>query len=149
MFDVYRSLLKYYERLSPRTAGKMLDSISSTLIAELESTTRDLENDTLDSLGMHKQGLEQLCFLLNWFVSSAEKNQGKIGGGVVEKPKRGKGAAKKKATRGEEWKWDDQIMSTLGVVNKVLKLKTGRLWTTTAERDAFIKSVFPLFCARN
>lgn len=135
VFDVYRSLLKHFERLSGRVSNKMLDSILSTLQAELEATARDIESDTLDSLPIHKQALEQLVFLLNWFVQAAEKSSGKSA--VVEKPKRGKAAKKK--TQSDEWRWADQVIPTLNVSNKALKLKTHRLWTTTPERDAFIK----------
>lgn len=115
----------------------MLDSICSTLQSELEATSRDIENDSLDSLPIHKQALEQLVFLLNWFTVAAEKSAGKSVN--VEKPKRGK-TTKKKAQAGE-WIWQDQITSVLNTSNKALKLKTHRLWTTTAERDAFIKYV--------
>jgi condensin complex subunit 1 len=135
VLDVYRSFLKHFERLSGPVSSKMIDSICSTLQTELDTTSRDIEVDALDSLPAHKQSLEQLVFLLNWFVMAAEKSASKSV--TVEKPKRGK--ATKKKTQSDEWKWEDQVLPTLNVINKVLKLKTHRLWTTTPERDAFIK----------
>jgi condensin complex subunit 1 len=86
VFDVYRSLLKHFDKLSGSVPSKMLDSIASALLTELDATSRDLEADNLDSLPTHKQALEQLVFLLNWFVVSAERTASKTVG--VEKPKR-------------------------------------------------------------
>ncbi|GLB42214.1 putative regulatory subunit of the condensin complex, a complex required for conversion of interphase chromatin into mitotic-like condense chromosomes [Lyophyllum shimeji] len=87
VFDVYRSLLKHSNALPGSLMSKLLDSISSGLQAELEATTRDVEQGDQQGYMSHKLPLELFGFLLHC---------------------------------------------------KVLRLQTQRIWTTTAEREAFI-----------
>ena len=100
------------------------------------------------------------AFLLQWFVTVAEKvkatedgdapppaaaTKGRRGRGGKAGTGRGagRGAASKK---NESWTWQDQIPATLGLIVKVLRLQTQRIWTTTAERDDFLKCV-SIFCS--
>lgn len=59
------------------------------------------------------------------------------------KARRGRGAkaTASRAIASKGWTWESQIPGTLAVLSKVLRLKTRRIWTTTAERDTFIKWV--------
>lgn len=146
VFDAYRSLLKHAEHLQGTTMSKLLDSISSAFLAQVESTQRDLEEDDQQTYASHKTTLEMYAFLLQWFVSAAEKVKAT---GEEEAPppptrgRRGRGGkaatSRSTARRAEHWTWQDQIPGALMLISKVLRLKTQRLWTTTPERDTFIK----------
>ena len=150
IFDVYRSLLKHVESLSGAIMSKILDSISSGLATELEVTTRDIDNGDQQSYMAHKHPLELYAFLLHWFVSSAEKVKPPDGedAPAAAKARRGRGgkagggraAGRTAANRRKEiFTWIDQIPATLALISKVLRLQTQRIWTTTPERDAFVK----------
>jgi len=104
----------------------------------------------------HKAPLEMYAFLLQWFVTAVEKvkagaEQEVAAAPAPTKSRRGRGG---KATSGrsaagrsggtnqnETWSWIDQIPAMLALISKVLRLKTQRIWTTTAERDNFITCV--------
>ncbi|KAJ7178708.1 non-SMC mitotic condensation complex subunit 1-domain-containing protein [Mycena crocata] len=148
VFDIYRSLLKYSDAVPGATMSKLLDSLSSGLQAELDATIRDLE-DAPQVYLTHKVPLEMYAFLLQWFVSAAEKvkqTDGDTPGTPAPKARKargGKTAAAGRTARGAnskktEWTWSDQIPATLNLISKVLRLSTQRIWTTTAEKDTFI-----------
>ncbi|KAJ6577303.1 non-SMC mitotic condensation complex subunit 1-domain-containing protein [Mycena capillaripes] len=148
VFDVYRSLLKYSDAVPGPTMSKLLDSLASGLQAELDATIRDLEDAPQVYLA-HKVPLEMYAFLLQWFVSAAEKVKQTDGDGPAtpapkaRKPRGGKAAAtgrsgRTAASKKAEWTWIDQIPATLNLISKVLRLSTQRIWTTTAEKDTFI-----------
>ncbi|KAF8623362.1 hypothetical protein AX17_007440 [Amanita inopinata Kibby_2008] len=152
VLDVYRSLLKHADTISGAAMSKMLDSISSGLLAELEATTRDIESGDQQAYMLHKLPLELFAFLLHWFVSAAEKvkqSEEEDGPAVaaVAKSRRGRGGKAGAGRAGgraaasrrrEAFTWIDQIPATLGLISKVLRLQTQRIWTTTAERDTFV-----------
>ena len=149
-FDAFRSLLKYADSLQGSTMNKMLDSITSGLLAEYEAASRDIDSGDSEAITSHRTSLEMYAFLLQWFVSAAEKvktvNDDET---RVEAPPRsrrgrgGKAAAGSRAAskKDNSWTWMDQIPNTLAVISKVLKLRTLRIWTVTPERDVFIKYV--------
>ncbi|KAF8591370.1 hypothetical protein K439DRAFT_1327448 [Ramaria rubella] len=152
VFDIYRSLLKGVNVLQSTTMSKLLDSITSGLVAEVDSTQRTLDSPDVDptALTEHKRPLEHYSFLLQWFVLAADKAAQAHGpASPVSKAKRtgkgGKITSKKKAAaatdHGGAWVWEDHIPATLALISKVLRLKTHRIWTTSAERDAFINCV--------
>jgi condensin complex subunit 1 len=135
--------------------SKVLDSISSGLFAQVDATLRDVEHEDQQTFMTHKAPLEMYAFLLQWFVIAVEKvkssNEETPAAPPPAKSRRGKGG---KATTGrtatarggaskqsETWSWIDQIPNTLALISKVLRLKTQRIWTTTAERDNFITCV--------
>lgn len=146
VFDSYRSLLKYSESLQGSTMTKLLDSVSSAFQAELDATLRD-EEDENQAYMVHKLPLEMYAFLLQWFVAAADKV--KSAGEDEDAPpppatrgRRGRGrggkAAASRAKKMEAWSWKDHIPNILGLLCRVLRLKSQRIWTTTAERDTFI-----------
>jgi len=54
--------------------------------------------------------------------------------------KKGTKSGKHRGVDSDDWAWTDHIPHTLSMINRVLRdLPTHRLYTTTAERDAFIK----------
>lgn len=155
VFDVYRSLLKHSDIVPGLIMTKLLDSLSSGMQSELEATLRDIDTGDQETYMVHKTPLEMYAFLMLWFVSAVEKvkvNAEDDGPPpTAAKPKRGRGgkaagagravsktAANKKAN--ESFTWEDQIPTTLALIAKVLRhLQTQRIWTTTAERDTFVK----------
>ncbi|KAJ7116325.1 non-SMC mitotic condensation complex subunit 1-domain-containing protein [Mycena epipterygia] len=149
VFDVYRSLLKYSDAVPGATMSKLLDSLSSGLQAELDATVRDLDQEAPQVYLTHKGPLEMYAFLLQWFVTAAEKVKQADGDGpATPAPKARKARGGKTAATGRtartanskksEWTWIDQIPTTLNLISKVLRLSTQRIWTTTAEKDTFI-----------
>ncbi|KAF8155920.1 non-SMC mitotic condensation complex subunit 1-domain-containing protein [Crassisporium funariophilum] len=156
VFDAYRSLLKHSDQIPGAIMTKLLDSVSSGFQAELESTSRDLDAGEQQAYMAHRTPLEMYAFLLNWFVSAAEKvkvsdegesvpapaaaagSKGRKGrGGKAVGPKGRAGGARKE----EVWTWQEQIPATLALISRVLRLQTQRIWTTTAERDTFVKCI--------
>jgi condensin complex subunit 1 len=130
--------------------SKLLDSMSSGLQAEVDAAQRTLDSPDVDltTLIEHKRPLEHYAFLLQWFVLAADKGEQTRGpASPVAKAKRGtkggKVTSKKKTVNDPDnggcWSWANHIPATLALISKVLRLKTHRIWTTSAERDAFIK----------
>ena len=164
VFDVYQSLLKHSDMVPGSIMSKLLDSISSGLLAELEATIRDIETGDPKTYMAHKMPLEMYAFLLHWFVTAAEKVKASDAGdappvppvkgrkGRGGKPATGRGTGRSTAKNNETWTWQEQIPPTLALISKVLRLQSQRIWTTTAERDAFMKYVFIIvqtFCILN
>jgi len=56
---------------------------------------------------------------------------------VASAQKPTKAALAKKGKR-EEFTWITSIPETLGVMAKALRIRTERIWQTTAERDTFV-----------
>ncbi|KAI1792515.1 non-SMC mitotic condensation complex subunit 1-domain-containing protein [Ganoderma leucocontextum] len=150
VFDAYRSLLKHAAALQGTHMIKILDSVSSAYQAEVEATSRDVDSEDQQTFMAHKTPLEMFAFLLSWFVNAAEKV--KTSGDddappPTAKPKRGRGgkaAASRSTARkqiSEEWSWSGHIPATLALINKVLKLKTQKIWQTSGEREFFIGCV--------
>ncbi|KAJ8082013.1 condensin complex non-SMC subunit Cnd1 [Marasmius tenuissimus] len=155
VFASYCSLLKHADTIPSSVMTKLLDSLSSGMFAEFETTQSDLTNDNRDTFETHKKALEMYAFLVMWAVKAADKVKGDDGGlisAIASKSRRGRGAkaggtgkaggrsaAAKKQRVNEEWNWIAQIPHILNTIGKVLaRLFTARLWTTTAERDKFI-----------
>lgn len=152
VFDVYCSLLKHSDAVPGPVMSKLLDSLSSGFQAEVDSTIRDIEQEEAHVYMTHRQPLERYAFLLQWFVSAAEKVKGsdEDDGPATPVPKArrgrgGKSAGAAKTSRSaaskktESWTWVDQIPTTMILICRILaRLSTPRIWTTTAERDTFI-----------
>ncbi|KAF7327571.1 Condensin complex subunit 1 [Mycena kentingensis (nom. inval.)] len=144
VFDVYRNLLKHSDAVPGPVMSKLLDSLLSGLQGELDATTRD-EQEPAQIYAAHRTPLEMYAFLLQWFVTAAEKVKQSDGDAPAtpaktRKPRGGKAPAKSRATtkKSTEWTWVDQIPGMLSLLSKVLRLSSQRIWTTTAERDTFI-----------
>ena len=154
IFDAYRSLLRYAEFLQGATMSKIIDSISSAFQSQIMSALNDLENEEQQVYVAHRLPLELYAFLFHWFVIAAEKvktsGEEDVPAAPPARPRRGRGgkAASSRAVatakKVEGWTWVDQIPNTLTVISKALRIKTQRIWATTADRDAFIKYVFSI-----
>ncbi|KAH9912294.1 non-SMC mitotic condensation complex subunit 1-domain-containing protein [Epithele typhae] len=149
IFDAYRSLLKHASHLQGIHMTKILDSISSAYAAQIEAAHRNVDQDDSDMLAHHRKCLEMFAFLLQWFVLATEKvkSSGEDDAPApAPKPRRGRGgkatAARSTRTKtNEEWSWMDQIPAMLTLIQRLLRLKTQRIWQTTAERENFISCV--------
>ena len=147
--DIYRSILKAVvlspQAVPPVLMVKMLDSLASALTTAVEDTSRHVDNFGLEDLRERRQVLETYAFLLSWFVLGAEKCKGMgsaEGGSTIPKPRRGRGgkvAAGARAKKNVEWTWVEQIVPTLELVVKVLKLRFQKIWTTAADRDTILE----------
>ena len=126
--------------LPSHSLSKVFDVIVSGLSTEADTIHNDLETDEQDAVEHHKQLLEMYGFLLQWTISAVETK-------AAEKPPNGAPARGRGAGRGGKTKavakdgtWDSasQLQAALDTMCKVLKLKLGRVFMTTSERDTFI-----------
>ena len=149
LIDIGIRSFRHADALQGSVMNKLLDSVTSGLLAEFESAMRDIDVGDPESISAHKTPLEMYAFLLQWFVSAAEKVKSSTGeedAPAAPAPKSRRGRGGKNATtsrpvtkRDTQWTWSNQIPNTLALISKILRLKTHRIWTTTPDRDAFIK----------
>ncbi|KAL4072147.1 non-SMC mitotic condensation complex subunit 1-domain-containing protein [Scleroderma yunnanense] len=145
IFDIFRSLLKHADAVPGPYMSKLLDSVASGFSAQLDAAIRDSKEEDQQATMTHKAPLEMYAFLLNWFVSAAEKVKSPGEEDIVQpqpKSRRGKGSksgtSRAAAKKTDTWTWADQIPATLELFAKAMKLKTHRIWMTSPEKDAFI-----------
>ncbi|KAF9225678.1 hypothetical protein BS17DRAFT_750004 [Gyrodon lividus] len=146
IFDIFRSLLKHADAVPGPLMSKLLDSIASGFNAQIDAAVRDSREEDQQIVMAHRTPLEMYAFLLNWFVSAAErvKSAGEDDTTPQPQPKSRRGRGGKAGTsraavkKVEAWTWMDQIPATLELFSKAMKLKTHRIWMTSPERDAFI-----------
>ncbi|KAJ5965997.1 hypothetical protein N7481_012711 [Penicillium waksmanii] len=127
---------RYTSFLPTKSLSKVLDLIVSGLSVEADIIIGDLESDEQDAIQSHKQLLEMYGFLLQWALSAVEVK-------AAEKPaeaapaRRG-GPKSKKSAKDGVWDWTPQIQISMETMCKVMKLKLGRIFLTTSDRDTFI-----------
>jgi condensin complex subunit 1 len=121
-----------------------MDSILSGFQAQVDTASRVIESGDPQSIISRRLPLEMYAFLLQWFFSAAENIPKDQEHNSPVKPKRGKGGKATASGRGAKsknttWNWIDMIPNALGLIVKALKLKIARVWTTTGERDIFVR----------
>ncbi|KAJ5767932.1 hypothetical protein N7533_000515 [Penicillium manginii] len=132
----YSKHRRYTSFLPTKSLSKVLDLIVSGLSVEADIIVGDLESDEQDAIQSHKQLLEMYGFLLQWALSAVEVK-------AAEKPaeaapaRRG-GPKSKKSAKDGAWDWTPQIQISMETMCKVMKLKLGRIFLTTSDRDTFI-----------
>ena len=130
-------LCRYSSFLPTRSLSKLLDLIVSGLSIEADTIHTDLESDEQDVIQQHKQLLEMYGFLLQWALSAVEVK-------AAEKPaeaapaRRGAGKSRSKMAKDGHWDWTTQIQISMETMCKVMKLKLGKIFMTTSDRDTFI-----------
>ena len=146
-FDVFRSILKHVD--APSVGGavltKTLDAIVSGLghhtnaVLVLTTPTGGVGEDDVDVLMVHKTPLEMWAFLLQWFVTVAERGIGRLTDSGPQAATKGKGG-KKKPTSGptSAFLWSAHLPLVLIAMHRALRIPTSRLWRTSSEREAFI-----------
>ena len=126
--------------LPTHSLSKIFDLIISGLSSEADIVNNELETDEQDTIQHHKQFMEMYAFLLQWSISVVEvKAAEKPAGGA---PLKGRGTAKggkaKANTKDGNWDSSLQLQAALETMCKVLKLKLGKIFMTTSERDTFV-----------
>ncbi|OCF41749.1 condensin complex subunit 1 [Kwoniella heveanensis CBS 569] len=156
-FDVFRSILKYSD--SPNVTGPILTKLLDVIVSGLSNHSNGVmalvgggaqgfvagggEVD-MDAPMVHKQPLEMWAFLLQWFVSSAERGAGKSSSDAAG-PATTTGRGKKKTTKSNagssstySFVWVDHLPLVLTTMHKTLRIPSSRLWRTSSEREPFI-----------
>jgi condensin complex subunit 1 len=128
---------RYSAQIPPATLGKILDLLVSALSTHADAVHTDIEADEQDALPQHKTLLEMYGFLLRWTISAVETRALEKSASAPAARGRGKGAKSKPAKDGS-WDATVQLEMALDRMSKVLKLKLGRIFVTTSERDTFI-----------
>ncbi|KAN0063421.1 condensin complex non-SMC subunit Cnd1 [Thecaphora frezii] len=153
-FDLFRSYLKHFAALSPNASHKLLDAIISGMSNALDEAQRELDGDDPNAYAGHAPALEMYAFLLQWFVSCAEKHTGgRAEGGAnpavhaaqaaaAGKSRRagggGSGSKSSAAGRSDAWAWSSSIPAVLALMHKALRIRSERMWTVTAARDSYV-----------
>lgn len=129
---------RYTAFLPTHALSKVFDLITSGLSTEADIIHTDLESDEQELLSHHKQLLEIYGFLLQWTISCVETK-------AVEKTSaapaaRGRKSKTKKSAADKDGHWDSaaQLQTALDTMCKVLRMKLGKIFLTTSERDTFI-----------
>ena len=130
---------RYSTFLPTRSLSKLLDLIVSGLSVEADIIHGDLESDEQDAIQQHKQLLEMYGFLLQWALSAVEiKAAEKPAEAAPARRGTGKSAKSKTSAKDGNWDWTPQIQISMETMCKVMKLKLGRIFLTTSDRDTFI-----------
>lgn len=132
------SLCRYSSALPTKSLSKLLDLVVSGLSVEADIIHGDLDSDEQDTIH-HKQLLEMYGFLLQWTLSAVEaKAAEKSAETAPARRGPGKSARSKASARDGHWDWTSQIQISMETMCKVMKLKLGRIFLTTSDRDTFI-----------
>lgn len=128
---------RYSSYLPTHALSKVFDLVMSGLNAEADAAHNDLDSpDEQESIAHHKQLLEIYGFLLQWTIAAVEaKAAEKSSAAPVA---RGRGKAKKAASKEDTWDSAAQLQSALEIMCKVMKVKLSKIFLTTSERDTFI-----------
>ncbi|EKV16749.1 Condensin complex subunit 1 [Penicillium digitatum PHI26] len=122
--------------LPAKYLSKLLDLVVSGLSVEADVIHGDLESDEQDAIQHHKQLLEMYGFLLQWALSAVEVKAAEKPTEVA--PVRRGGPKSKKSANSSQWDWTPQIQISMETMCKVMKLKLGRIFLTTSDRDTFV-----------
>jgi condensin complex subunit 1 len=119
--------------------SKILDLIVSGLAVEADTINSDLEADEKETVQQHKQLLEMYGFLLQWALSVVEvKAAEKPANAAPARKAPGKPGKSKASAKDGNWDWTPQIQISMETMCKVLKLKLGKIFMTTSDRDTFV-----------
>jgi condensin complex subunit 1 len=129
---------RYTSFLSAHALSKIFDLITSGLATEADAIHHDLESDEQELIAHHKQLLEMYGFLLQWTIAAVETKAAEKSSTTV--PARGRGKPKSRKDAGKDGTWDSstQLETALNTMCKVLRLKLGKIFLTTSERDTFM-----------
>lgn len=121
------------------TLSKIFDLLITGLSSEAQAFHNDLEADEQDASQYQKKLLEMYAFLLQWTITVVEVKAAEKPSGAPAKGRgAGKGAKSKAVTKDSRWESSAQLQTALDAMCKVLKLKLGKIFVTTSERDTFV-----------
>jgi condensin complex subunit 1 len=136
--DLFK-LSRHSAQIPPVTLTKILDLVVSALATQADVIHADLETEEQDAIPHHKNILEMYGFLLRWTISAIETRALEKSASAPAARGRGKGAKSKTGvSKDSSWDASAQLETALDRMSKVLKLKLGRIFVTTSERDTFI-----------
>ena len=126
--------------LPTHSLSKIFDLIISGLSSEADTVHNGLETDEQDAVQHHKQLMEMYAFLLQWSISVVEVKAAEkpTGGAPVKGRGNGKSGKAKANTKDDNWDSTLQLQTALETMCKILKLKLGKIFMTTSERDTFV-----------
>lgn len=125
--------------LPTHTLSKVLDLIISGLSAEADAVHNDIEAEDQEASRHQKKLLEMYAFLLQWSIAVVEVKAAEKPNIAVAKGRGGgKGAKSKGTAKDGTWDASAQLQTALDTMCKVLKLKLGKIFVTTSERDTFV-----------
>ncbi len=151
--DLIRSYLKHFPNLCPNACNKLLDVIASGMSNALDEAQRELDGEDPNAYASHAETLERFAFLLQWLVSVAEKHSGARSDNASSAAaitaarggRRGAGskaaaaaAAKSSSGKADAWAWSNSIPAVLALMSKAARVRSERMWTVSAARDAFV-----------
>lgn len=125
--------------LPTHTLSKIFDLIISGLSSFADTVQNELESDEQDAFRRQKQLLEMYAFLLQWSISVVEvKAAEKPNSAPAKSRGAGKGTKSKGTAKDGTWDSSTQLQTALDTMCRVLKLKLGKVFVTTSERDTFV-----------
>ena len=134
LFDLSR----HSSQLPSQTLSKLFDLITSGLASEAEMISNEIETEDQDASRQQKQLLEMYAFLLQWCVAAVEVKAAEKSSSAPVKGRGGKGAKSKSQAKDGAWDSAVQLQAALETMCRVMKLKLGKLFMTTSDRDTFI-----------
>lgn len=138
IIDSLQYLLKQSPYLPSTLHARLLDLCISGLAAEAEIVHND-EQEGETETAQHKNTLEAFAFLLQWTISAVEaKAAERPVPSTAARGKNGKGTKSKTAQKDGVWDSATQLQMAMDTMSKVMKLKLGKIFVTTSERDTFI-----------
>ncbi|KAK4642279.1 condensin complex non-SMC subunit Cnd1 [Podospora bellae-mahoneyi] len=130
-------LSRYTSYLSAHALSKIFDLITSGMATEADVIHHDLESDEQELIAHHKMLLEMYGFLLQWTIAAVETKAAEKSSTNMP-ARRGKPKGRKEVGKDGSWDSSTQLEIALNTMCKVLRLKLGKIFLTTSERDTFI-----------
>ncbi|PGH16100.1 hypothetical protein AJ80_05315 [Polytolypa hystricis UAMH7299] len=132
-------LSRFSSVLPTKALSKILDLVVSGLAVEADIIHHDLESDETDAVQQHKQLLEMYAFLLQWTLSAVETKLAEKDP-TIAPVRRGAGKSSKSKSSAKDSAWDSSVQMQIAMETmcKVLKLKLGKIFMTTSDRDTFV-----------
>ena len=126
--------------LHAHSLSKIFDLIISGLSAEADVLYNDLEIEEQEAPQHHRKLLEMFAFLLQWAIAAVEIKAAEkpTGSGPVKARGGGKGSKSKATQKDGSWDSLGQLQIALETMCKVMRLKLGKVFVTTSERDTFV-----------
>ena len=125
--------------LPVHTLSKIFDLIVSGLSTQADAVHNELEAEDQDASHNQKRLLEMYAFLLQWSIAAVEvKAAEKPNGAPAKGRAAGKGVKSKGTAKESSWDSLAQLQVALDTMCKVLKMKLGKVFVTTSERDTFV-----------
>ena len=133
------ALCRYSSVITGPGLSKILDTVVSGLSAESDLVHNELESEESEAVQHHKQLLEAYGFLLQWTIAAVETKSTEKSASTSASVIRGRAGKGGKAKQAKDvWDPSSQVQAALEIMSKTLKLKLGRIFPTTSERDTFV-----------